>query len=356
VIEPYLELRPSFARHETFHPRFGWLRKAVVRSSEYPDVFLRHDANVILGVGKNMVRAIRYWGTAFGLLVDVPNPAHSRLPHAAPSPLGMAMFSDDGWDPYLEEPASLWFLHWRLLRPPCLAPVWSLVFNKLASLDFSETDLIEFIRDVVAGSPSWGHVATSSIKKDVDCLLRMYTTRPKAHEGAEELLDAPFRQLGLLEPSPDSRSYRFPLTARPSLPDAMIAHATADFLALSRTPARTATIPWLAAAPGGPGRVFKLSEASLGEALSRYSSSPDAQLTIDSPAGVLQVALRAEAGATARQILERLFTEMTGITHSLVDPPEGGSGAFAGSRSPHSARVDPIPLFGLNTQPVRAGV
>ena len=31
---------PSFARHETFHPRFGWLRKAVSESSKSGDVLL----------------------------------------------------------------------------------------------------------------------------------------------------------------------------------------------------------------------------------------------------------------------------------------------------------------------------
>ena len=55
--------RPVFARHETFHPRHGWFRKAVV-GVRADQIFTAADATVRLGVGKNMVRAIRFWATA----------------------------------------------------------------------------------------------------------------------------------------------------------------------------------------------------------------------------------------------------------------------------------------------------
>ena len=55
---------PRFARHESFHPRYGWLKKGVDGAASDPGIFIREDAVVQLGVGKNMVRAIRFWGTA----------------------------------------------------------------------------------------------------------------------------------------------------------------------------------------------------------------------------------------------------------------------------------------------------
>jgi hypothetical protein len=66
---------PAFARHETFHPRFGWLRKAVTESAKAGNVFTDPEATVKLGVGKNnMVTAIRYWGLAFKILEQQDNP------------------------------------------------------------------------------------------------------------------------------------------------------------------------------------------------------------------------------------------------------------------------------------------
>ena len=69
-----------------------------------------------LGVGKNMVNAIRYWGLAFKILEQKANPDD---PDAADSPQRFRdkLLGDDGWDPFLEDPASLWLLHWKLLQP-----------------------------------------------------------------------------------------------------------------------------------------------------------------------------------------------------------------------------------------------
>ncbi|QTA89668.1 DUF4007 family protein [Desulfonema magnum] len=59
-----------FARHETFCPRYGWLKKGFdgVRES---DIFDSPDAIEKLGVGKNMVRAIRFWCVAFKIIEPV---------------------------------------------------------------------------------------------------------------------------------------------------------------------------------------------------------------------------------------------------------------------------------------------
>src|SRR5215472_11015109 len=59
--------KPAFARHETFHPRYGWLAKGYAAAADDPGIFVNEAATVTLGVGKNMVRAIRYWMAAFKL-------------------------------------------------------------------------------------------------------------------------------------------------------------------------------------------------------------------------------------------------------------------------------------------------
>ena len=42
---------PSFAAHQTFHPRFGWIKKGYDAAADDPDVFNKQDAPVTLGVG-----------------------------------------------------------------------------------------------------------------------------------------------------------------------------------------------------------------------------------------------------------------------------------------------------------------
>src|SRR2546430_520729 len=65
----------TFARHETFAPRYGWLKKGFEAIRSDGAVFSYEDAAIRLGVGKNMARAIRYWILACGVVEEAPNKA-----------------------------------------------------------------------------------------------------------------------------------------------------------------------------------------------------------------------------------------------------------------------------------------
>jgi hypothetical protein len=57
-----------FSGHETFACRYAWLPKALQAIESNSIVFSNEDqAMVELGVGKNMVRAIRFWVEASGM-------------------------------------------------------------------------------------------------------------------------------------------------------------------------------------------------------------------------------------------------------------------------------------------------
>jgi len=97
----------SFSAHETFPFRYSWLKKGFDAVQEDPSVFLRDDAITTLGVGKNMVRSIRHWCLTAGVLAEGRDGGALR-----PTDLGILLLADDGLDPYLEDPATLWILHW----------------------------------------------------------------------------------------------------------------------------------------------------------------------------------------------------------------------------------------------------
>ena len=56
--------RPTFGGHEKFVFRHGWLKKGVDGVREKPLIFNSDEALMTLGVGKNMVRSIRYGALA----------------------------------------------------------------------------------------------------------------------------------------------------------------------------------------------------------------------------------------------------------------------------------------------------
>lgn len=303
---------PAFARHETFHPRFGWLRKAVSCSAANGAVFSDPEATVTLGVGKNMVNAIRYWGLAFKVLEQRTNPERPRQSLIVPSAFGLALLDDDGLDPYLEDPASLWLLHWKLLTPPCVAPAWWVAFNDFAPHQFSEAQLTAHIVQLAAAA-GWPAVVDASVKKDVDCLIRTYTVRRQGRLGLDDVLDCPFRDLGLMEAAAgeEGRMWRFSIGDKANLPDAIVAYAALEFTARVADGARSISIARLAHDAGSPGTAFRLTETGLFDALRRHSDGHP-QLRVAEPAGLRQYLVDGDPAALADEVLATHYA--TGLT------------------------------------------
>lgn len=270
----------DFARHETFAPRFGWLRKAydaLIDPAVGSEVFLRPDAPVLLGVGKNMVNSIRYWGQAFKLVEEYGKGGGSRAQIARPTYDAYWLLDEQyGADPWLEDPGSLWLLHWWLLKAECKAPAWWAAFHLTPGTNFAEHELVRTLRTHVQLA-GWDAIAETSLEKDADVIAKMYAPR-RATTGspgsAEDLLDCPFRDLGLLTSSDVPRTWTFTTGARPTLPPAVVLHAALDFANTETGEENlrrggTISVTRLAGAPGSPGRAFRLDEPRLVELLDR---------------------------------------------------------------------------------------
>jgi Protein of unknown function (DUF4007) len=301
---------PAFATHQTFHPRFGWIKKGYDNAVEDPDVFNQPDAPVMLGVGKNMVEAIKAWATATHVIARVPNPVRARMSVALPTPLGRAMLDEKtGLDPYMEDPATLWVLHWQAVSAITSLPVWWAVFNDFPAVEFTDADLLRFCVEEVAAT-GWPQPNQSSIQKDVDCLLRMYTKRSaRARQTLDELLDSPFREIGLIQPAPAGRNtYRFVRGEKPGLSAAVITYACLDYLATTDPDSRTATLTRLSADPGSPGRLMKLTQETIQYALEEIARK-DIDIRLAAPAGITQLALHTHPARAAKTVLFLHYSE-----------------------------------------------
>ena len=258
---------PVFARHETFHPRYGWFRKAYGAAAKDPHIFDRDDAPVQIGVGKNMVRAIRFWGLAAGLLAESSMNGNRRK-RLVPTSFGVRLFGRSGWDPWMEDPGTLWLLHWRMLRPPCRLPIWWLAFNEFHAVEFTVDDLEAALTTHFDALEGWGRPSRSALKKDVSVLLRTYA--PLARRGrvsVDDTLDGPLRELRLLGHAPADGRYRFHFGEKPLLPSEVLAACALDYVKQAGKRGQTIPLASLASEPGAPGRTFRLTEAELAAAL-----------------------------------------------------------------------------------------
>ncbi len=119
----------SFGRHQTFHLRYAWLTKGFQAMAADPRAFDADESTVTLGVGKNMVAAIHYWLQATRIAERGPG-------GLCPTALGQAVFAADGLDPYLEDEATLWLIHWLLSTNGTQATVWRWFFNHFHQAEF----------------------------------------------------------------------------------------------------------------------------------------------------------------------------------------------------------------------------
>lgn len=299
--------RPSFARHETFPLRFGWLRKAFTEADRNPQVFSQQHATVDLGVGKNMVNAIRYWAQAYKILEEQPDPDRPRVAKHVPTDFGRRLLAEDsGWDPWLEDTGSLWLLHWKLLSPESMAPAWWAAFNLFMPEQFHEQQLVDHLLELTAAA-GWGHIVEASVRKDVDCLLRTFAVRRTGRQTMDDLLDCPARELGLLEPAVgESRSWRFVSGAKPALPPRVVAHACLDYMARVSAGDSNISVARLTSDPGSPGRAFRLTESALFTALGESTESHPA-LQLLEPGGLRQLVVHGPADQLADQMLEQHY-------------------------------------------------
>lgn len=269
----------SFARHETFAPRIGWLSKGFAAASADPGVFRREDAPVVLGTGANMARSIRHWMLAFKLAAERPSGAGQRGTNVVPTWEACWLLSDNGADPWLEETASLWLLHWWLLTPRSTAPTWQVAFSTGPSGRFREAALAAQVTREAARA-GWDPPAQESVRRDIACLTGMYSRYALPEGGsrasAEDALSCQFRELGLLTEVdlPGSREWRFAADPGPgSLPDEVTAYACLDYASRAAPAAGSISLSRLAREPGSPGTAFLLTEDRIAAALGKTAGS-----------------------------------------------------------------------------------
>lgn len=252
-------------RHETFPPRYGWLKKGCDAAKKDGGVFSAPDAIEQLGVGKNMVRAIRSWCLAFHLLDSEDDKGRKgQRGLLQPTELSTKLLGDDGWDPYLEDIASLWLLHWQLFVPPFQAVSWPLVFNHCILSTF---DLKQLRRVLVSAAQQYEKLSSlseNSFEKDASCIIRMYG---KSSVQTSSELDCPFSQIDIIRPAEELGTFRFDIAEKQTLPSLIFVASCFSYADQTQPTQRTLSLHKVVYEFNSPGVAFKISETEAGRHL-----------------------------------------------------------------------------------------
>lgn len=262
-----------FSGHETFACRYAWLPKAALQVSKEPNILTpsrEDEAMVKLGVGKNMVRSIRFWAETFDIIV--PN----KQGHAV-TDFGRHLLLDDprkpALDPYLEDIQTLWLLHWKLatnVEDPVFA--WDFLLSRFQEPELTTSSVFDAVEKATISLEK--KLSESTLEQQFEIFLHSYVpTRGRKGELREDNLDCPLVELGLLEQvghRPGKRSngkpepiYVFRRELKPEISPMLFAYCVDEFWRLRHPDEKTLSFQLLASGHGSPGQVFKLPEDDL---------------------------------------------------------------------------------------------
>lgn len=187
----------KFRAHDTFFIRKGWLSKGMERIAEKPDLFVDKNENPmdILGIGANMVKALRYWLQAVGLTQEPKSGKRNQTFTA----LGSIVFEKDR---YIEELGTLYLLQYQLASQKEMATAWYYFFNEFSMSEFTREEFVQSIQNYIMMEGVDSTVAIRSLNDDFACIINTYLPRYKLNPGKvspENNIDCPFGELGLVD-------------------------------------------------------------------------------------------------------------------------------------------------------------
>jgi hypothetical protein len=254
--------RFEYGRHETFAVRHGWLGKGLSRMESSPNGFQADEAAIEdLGLGSRMVKSLRYWLEASGIGEIQTVEGEGRLKELHTSDLGQVIHQRD---PFMEYPATWWFVHLNLVRRD--RSVWGWFFNDFKERMFDRPGCVDaYMRHLVLNAAN--EPSLSAGQRDVACLLSAYGMA-SASEGRdpEDGTVSPLRDLGLVLRHEDTGRFEKtrPLDEVPV--EVFLACASAQARSLDQETLSTSD---LLGRRSGPGTVLGLTGNAIEELASR---------------------------------------------------------------------------------------
>lgn len=268
-----------FSGHETFPCRYAWLPKAFAAIEEDRNAFVDEEKAMIrLGVGKNMVRAIRFWAVEMFIATKHAEGGYE------PSIFAHAVFGrKKGIDPFLEDIRTLWLLHWNLSTHSVAEPLfaWDFLINQWRSPEICRSSVLQSFRR--AADKENRPPSDVTLEQHFDTFLHTYvTTKSRKGKIQEDNLDCPLVELEFLNIVGERRIdgtgrrepiYAFRMEDKPDITPELFSYVLHDYWNHRHSSERTLTFKDVTFAHGSPGQVFKLPEWAVRQRLEVISSN-----------------------------------------------------------------------------------
>ena len=271
-----------FSGHQTFPLRITWIPKAVAEIVRGHDPLTQIDEGITkLGLGKNMVEALRCWIEAFQIARRVEG--RWVLTDIG----GLIFHPDNGLDPYLEDVTTSWLLHW-LINNNIVSPffAWECVFNRWSTNEFSATQIVEsFEQESNKHKP----ISNVTLRQHWEIFLHSY--RPTRADRGEDHLDSALAALRLIReigerPNADGRwetLYGFDLSPKLAISEQLFAYFLHYWWNRKFPKEKTVPLREIVLGFHSPGRLLKMQESEVVTRVTQMASrQPQRYQIVDS--------------------------------------------------------------------------
>lgn len=166
-----------------------------------------------------MVASIYFWMKAFSLI-----DGEGKL-----TSLAHYIFSSEGKDPFLEDEATLWLLHYHLVNQG-FSSIYDLIFNYLRreKIEFTKENFLLFVQRK-ANEIGFTQFNKKTAGTDFDVLTKMYIRTTDQVKDKEDTFSGLLADLNLIQEEKKQTSlYSIPNESRNNLPEEIILYTILD--------------------------------------------------------------------------------------------------------------------------------
>ena len=276
-------IKYSFSGHDSFQCRQLWLKKGYNYVKDGKN-FNDEDAVVQLGVGKNMVSSIRFWLKAFNIIgnKDIPTEFGKRL-----------FDEENGYDPFLEDEASLWLLHYHLVKNG-FSSIYSIIFNEFRKekLFFNKETFVNYVKRIGESNPDL-NLNENTVAKDFTVFASLYKSDPESKD-VEDSFSGILSEIELLKTTGKGKDEQFFIenSERDNLPESIVLYAILDNLNYGNS----ISLNSLEFDLNSPGSIFALTRSGLLNKISEIVSEFK-DITFTDQAGIKELQFKNKADA-----------------------------------------------------------
>lgn len=162
-------------KHGSFYLRNGWGTKIIQAVSEDDAIFSPQNEQIAvdnIGLGRVMIKALRYWSDAIGLTVEEKNAAGNIVKRRT------HLFElIDAHDRYFQREGSLLLMQRNLASNKENATAWYWAFNEFSKTAFSKEEFVDGFYSFL--SVNNVHVKRAAVEKEYNCFKNTYVSNDR---------------------------------------------------------------------------------------------------------------------------------------------------------------------------------